>query len=227
MSSQRAKAKPQVRHRILIVDDHPITRYGMSQLFQLEPDLEVCGEAEDATQAISLLPVLRPDLVVCDLTLPGKHGLECLKDVQALFPDLAVLVVSMHDEEFYAERVLRAGGRGYLMKQAGGEELIRAVREVLGGRIYLSKRMSENALHVFSGRHSKSALPTRNLTDREFQVFQCLGQGMTSREIGAALHMGRKTVETHRRHVREKLALKSSPDLIKYAVRWMASQPAG
>lgn len=221
------KEEPQVRHRILIVDDHPITRYGMAQLFRLEQDLEVCGEAEDATQAITLLPTLRPDLVVCDLTLPGKHGLECLKDAQALIPNLAVLVVSMHDEELYAERVLRAGGRGYLMKQAGGAELIRAVREVLGGRIYLSKRMSENALHVFSGRNSNSALPVRNLTDREFEVFQCLGQGMTSREIATALHMGRKTVETHRRHVREKLALKSSPELIKYAVRWMTSQPAG
>ena len=227
MSSKNAKTGPRIRHRILIVDDHPITRYGMSQLFRQEPDLEVCGEAEDATQAISLLPVLRPHLVVCDLALPGKHGLECLKDSLALIPDLRVLVVSMHDEELYAERVLRAGGCGYLMKQAGGEELIHAVREVLSGRIYLSKRMSENALHVFSGRNSKSDLPTRNLTDREFQVFQCLGQGMTSREIGTALHMGRKTVETHRRHVREKLNLKSGPELIKYAVRWMASQPAG
>lgn len=225
MRAKEAKPDAAARRRVLIVDDHPMTRYGMAQLLQAEPDLEVCGEAEDARHALTLVESQKPDLVLADLSMPGQHGLEFVKDMRAAHPHVAVLVVSMHDEALYAERVMKAGGRGYMMKNAGGKELLKAVRRVLSGQVFLSEAMAETALNVFSGRRSEAADPVvGQLSDREFQVFRCLGQGLTSREIAAHLHMGVKTVETHRRHVREKLNLKTGPELIKFAVQWAGSR---
>lgn len=226
MSVKKPKPPGPARRRILIVDDHPMTRFGLAQMLRQERDMEVCGEAENAARALSLVKSLKPDLVVSDLTMPDRHGLEFVKDMRAMHPQVAVLVVSMHDEVLYAERVLKAGGRGYLMKNAGGEQLLKAIRRVLDGHVFLSEALAEKLLDVFPGRRSQAANSVvGQLTDREFQVFQCLGQGMTSREIGAQLRMGVKTVETHRRHVREKLNLKTGPELIKFAVRWGISQP--
>ena len=202
-----------------------MTRYGIAQLLQREPGLKVCGESGTAARALQLVESLKPDLVLTDLTMPGKHGLEFIKDMRAMHPDVAVLVISMHDEKLYAERVLRAGGRGYVMKHAGGEELLQAVRRVLDGHIYLGEAMTKDALDALAqGRPKKEDLHIGRLTDRELHVFQCLGQGLTSREIGSQLHMSVKTVETHRRHIRQKFGIPTGPGLIKFAVGWMSSQ---
>ena len=149
MSVKKSKAPGLARKRILIVDDHPMTRYGMAQLLRRERDLVVCGEAENGRRALATMKLLKPDLVLTDLTMPGQHGLDFVKDMRALYPDVPALVVSMHDEALYAERVLKAGGRGYVMKYAGGKELLTAIRRVLGGQIYLSDAMAEKALNVF------------------------------------------------------------------------------
>jgi DNA-binding NarL/FixJ family response regulator len=225
MSSRHATTPSTPHKRVLIVDDHPMTRYGIAQLLQREPGIEVCGESETASQALQVMKSLRPDLVLTDLTMPGKHGLEFIKDLRVMHPEVAVLVMSMHDEALYAERVLKAGGRGYVMKHAGGEELLQAVRRVLSGHIYLGDAMTREAVDALANRPPKRADPLLGqLTDREFHVFQCLGQGMTSREIGLQLHMSVKTVETHRRHLREKLKINTGPALIQFAVRWVSAQ---
>lgn len=214
-----------LRKRLLIVDDHPIMRQGLAQLINHEPDLEVCGEAEDALVALDLLPKLKPDLLLADITLPGKSGIELIKDVQVLAPGLPVLVISMHDEALYAERVLRAGGRGYLMKQEGGRKLIEAIRQVLAGKIYVSDKVSAGILEAFSGRSGENdRSPMGGLTDREFEIFQLIGQGRGTAEIARELHLSPKTVETHRANLKQKLGVRTAPELVREAVRWMESQ---
>jgi DNA-binding NarL/FixJ family response regulator len=202
-----------------------MTRYGMARLIEQEPDLAVCGEAASAQPALVAVKALKPHLVLADLTLPGCEGLEFIKDMRTLHPEVAVLVVSMHDEVLYAQRALRAGARGYIMKDEGGEKLIEAIRQALRGKTYLSDSMSGRVLDIFSThrRHADDSILGK-LTDREFEVFRLLGQGMTTREIGERLRLSSKTVETHRLHVRQKLQLKSGPSLIKYAVHWAGSQ---
>ena len=167
---------------------------------------------------------MRPDLVLVDVTLPGKPGLEFIKDVAMLYPGVLVLVVSMHDESLYAERALRAGARGYLMKSAGGEELIKAIGQVFNGQVYLSQNLSAQILDSLSGSRRQQPGVLSVLSDREFEVFQLIGEGLTTNEIGSRLHISGKTVETHRLHIRDKLGLKNPPELTKYAVRWAGSQ---
>ena len=209
------------RKRLLVVDDHPMMRQGLAQLIGNEEDLEVSAEAENGAQAIAAINLDRPDLVLADISLPDKNGLELIKDVQALHPGLPMLVISMHDESLYAERVLRAGGRGYIMKQEGGKKLMEAIRRVLNGQIYGSERMASRILEVFSGRPiEKSANPVGSLSDREFEVFQWLGQGKGTREIAAQMHLSVKTVEVHRANIKRKLGLKSAPELVRCAVQW-------
>ena len=223
--STRANAKT----RILIVDDHPMMRQGLAQLVNNEPDLAVCCEVENAHQALAAIDKARPDLVLADITLPDKSGIELIKDIQAIHPGLAVLVISMHDESLYAERVLRAGGRGYIMKQEGGKKLMEAIRQVLSGQIYVSEKMSARILESFSGGRSPGAdkSPVENLTDREFEVFQLIGQGKGTRQIAEKLHLSVKTVEVHRVHIKTKLKLESATELIRFAVRWVEGQAAG
>lgn len=209
----------------MIVDDHPMMRQGLAQLINNEPDLTACGEAESAQQALELVRNGAPDLVLADISLPDKHGLELIKDLQALHPGLAVLVVSMHDESLYAERVLRAGGRGYIMKQEGGRKMMHAIRTVLSGQIYVSEKMSAKILEIFSGRRAETNRPAiEKLTDREFEVFQLIGQGKGTRQIAESLHLSVKTVEVHRLHIKEKLELEDAPSLVRYAVRWVETQ---
>jgi DNA-binding NarL/FixJ family response regulator len=209
------------KKRILVVDDHPMMRQGLAQLVGAETDLIICGEAENAESALDCLKTLRPDLVLADISLPGKNGLELIKDFQALQPGLPVLVISMHDESLYAERVLRAGGRGYVMKQEGGKKLMLAIRQVLGGQIYVSEKMSALILEIFSGRRgSAEGSPVENLTDREFEVFQLIGEGKGTREIAEKLHLSVKTVDVHRTNIKKKLKLESATELIRFAVRW-------
>ena len=213
------------RKRILIVDDHPMMRQGLGQLINAEPDLSVCGEAENAEQALTAITSAKPDLVLADISLPGKNGLELIKDFQAVQPDLPVLVISMHDESLYAERVLRAGGRGYIMKQEGGKKLMQAIRHVLGGQIYVSEKMSAEILEAFSGRRAGvEGSPVEKLTDREFEVFQLISQGKGTRDIAEQLHLSVKTVDVHRTNIKTKLKLGSTAELIRFAVRWAESQ---
>jgi DNA-binding NarL/FixJ family response regulator len=216
------------KRRIFIVDDHPMMRQGLAQLIGAEPDLAVCGEAENGEIALDSIGASKPDLVLADISLPGKNGLELIKDFQAMQPGLPVLVISMHDESLYAERVLRAGGRGYIMKQEGGKKLMQAIRQVLEGKIYVSEKMSADILEIFSGRRAGAEnSPVEKLTDREFEVFQLLGQGKGTRDIAEKLHLSVKTVEVHRANIKGKLKLKSAPELIRSAVRWAEAQGAG
>src|SRR6266478_6307228 len=214
--------------RVLIVDDHPMTRAGLVHVIDHQPDLIVCGEAESAAQALDILDSSRPDLLLIDITLPGKSGLELIKDVKAMQPELLMLVVSMHDESLYADRVLRAGARGYITKHEGGEKLMRAIRHVLGGKIYVSERISAHILEIFSG---GQAAPERSsieqLSDREFEVFELIGEGLSAREIARRLHLSPKTVDAHRANIKEKLNIKVSSELISYAARWTAYRASG
>ena len=216
------------KKRVLIVDDHPMMRQGLAQLIDHEPDLIASSEADTAAQALNLIAARRPDLVLADISLPDKNGLELLKDIQVFHPGLPVLMVSMHDETIYAERVLRAGGRGYIMKQEGGKKLMLAIRQVLAGQIYVSERMSARILELFSGHRGGSAeSPLEGLSDREFEIFQLVGLGKSTRDIAAALHLSVKTVEVHRANIRRKLRLNSGAEVVRYAIRWTeARNPA-
>lgn len=213
------------RHRVLLVDDHPMMREGLTRIISTEPDLEVCGEAADGMQAIEAVRVQHPDLVLLDISLPGKSGLDVLKDLRALDPGLRVLVISMHNEAIYAERVLRAGGRGYIMKHEDGRKILDAIRQVLGGKVYLSERMAAQVLETFSGRRADSGMsPVEQLTDREFEVFRLIGQGRSTKEIATELHLSTKTVEVHRIKIKSRLKLQSAVELTHYAVRWTEAQ---
>jgi DNA-binding NarL/FixJ family response regulator len=200
-------------------------RQGLAQLIESEPDLKVRAEADTAAGALKAVSGGGFDLILMDISLPDKNGLELLKDVRALNPDVPVLVVSMHDEVIYAERVLRAGGRGYIMKQEGGRKLLAAIRQVLAGQVYVSEKMSAKILDVFSGRRTESSgSPVEKLSDREFEVFQLIGEGRGTRDVAELLHLSVKTVEVHRAKIKQKLQLRSATDLVHYAIRWVESQ---
>ena len=205
-----------------------MTRAGMAHLINKQPDMEVCCEAEGPAEALTELSKSRPDLMVTDITMPGRSGVEFIKDVLALHAGLAILVVSMHDELVYAERSLRAGARGYIMKEAGGEKLLAAIRHVLRGQVYVSEQMSAKLLDSLTGRRPRgSSSPIEKLSDREFEVLQLIGQGKSTREIAKQLHLSPKTVDVHRGHIKEKLELKDATSLIRYAVRWVETQQSG
>ncbi|HEV7926898.1 MAG TPA: response regulator transcription factor [Verrucomicrobiae bacterium] len=226
MSTRQKASPPQTR--ILIVDDHPMMREGLAQLIGSQKDMTVCGEAGNAHEALEKVSLLRPNLVLADITLPGRNGLELIKDIQALEASVSVLVISMHDEALYAERVLRAGGRGYVMKQEGGKKIMEAIRQVSSGKIFVSDKMSSKILEIFSGRRPEAgASPVENLTDREFEVFQLIGQGMETKELAKELHVSPKTIEVHRANIKTKLKIKSMAELIRYAVRWVESEKRG
>lgn len=215
------------RKRILLVDDHPMMRAGLAQIINQQPGMEVCGEAGNPAEALAALPNCVPDLVVTDITMPGRSGLEFIKDVLALHPQLTILVISMHDEAVYAERVLRAGARGYVMKEAGAEKLLAAIRQVLDGQVYVSEKMSARLLDAMTRQQARgSRSPISKLSDREFEVFQLIGRGRNTRDIAAQLRLSPKTVDVHRSHIRDKLELKDATALIRYAVRWVESQGA-
>jgi DNA-binding NarL/FixJ family response regulator len=223
-----AKNKTATDHkrRIFIVDDHPLFREGLAVLVQREPDLAICGEADQAGPALADIERLKPDLVLADLGLPGKSGLELIKDILAVRPDAPVLVISMYEESLYAERVLRAGGRGFIMKQEGPEKILQAIRLVLSGHLYISGKTSARILEVFSGRHLKASSTISHLTDRELEILQLLGQGKDSHAIARELHLSSKTVDAHRAHLKEKLNLRTNTELICYAARWVEREQA-
>jgi DNA-binding NarL/FixJ family response regulator len=212
-------------NRILIVDDHPMMREGLRTLISRERDLTVCGEAETAGQALDAVANLKPDLVLADITLPGRNGIELIKDICALQHATLILVISMHDESLYTERVLRAGARGYIMKQESGPTMMQAIRQVLAGRIYLSDKMSAQIIEYVAGKRTKAS-PIERLSDREWEVFQLIGRGKSTVQIAEELHLSTKTVETHRAHVKKKLDLRTMPELISFASRWIETQDA-
>ncbi len=216
------------RKRILVVDDHPLMREGVTQWIQRAPDLEVCGAAESAAQAISLAEQFQPDLVLTDISLSGRDGLELIKDLRALRPDLPVLVLSMHEESLYAGRALRAGARGYIMKRAGGDRVVEAIREVFQGRIAVSPELTTRLLEEYAGRGSRSGrVQLPNLTDREFEILQLIGQVKTNREIAQQLRLSQKTVETHRMNLMRKLKLKSANELLRFALQYVEKETTG
>ncbi len=210
--------------KIFIVDDHPVYREGLATLIRREPGLTVCGEADNAGRALTAIERLKPDLVLVDIGLPGRSGLELVKDIRAVRRDLAVLVVSMHDESLYAERVLRAGGGGYIMKQEGPEKMLQAIRQVLNGEIYVSGRMAGRVLDMLGGRGLRNETAVGRLTDRELEILQLVGEGKDSHTIAKQLHLSFKTVDAHRGHIKDKLGLRNHTELISYAARWLESQ---
>lgn len=214
-----------VRKQILVVDDHPMTRLGVTERIRIEPDLTVCADVGSAKEALAAVEKLAPDLVLVDLSMGERSGLELIKDLHALHPHVPVLVFSMHYETLYAERALRAGARGYIMKSEGAEKLIAAVRSVLSGAVYLSPVMRDRAVHRFAGGPAAArADNAAALSDREVEVFELIGQGLGTRQIAERLHLSTSTVETHRSHIKEKLSLGTATELVRAAVEWTAGR---
>jgi DNA-binding NarL/FixJ family response regulator len=210
-----------MKKRIVIVDDHPIVRQGLVLLINQENDLEVVGEAEGAAELFGIIAESRPDLLLVDLSLKDGDGLEIIKDLSRLYPKLLMLAVSLHDENVYAERALRAGARGYIMKSEATENVMVAIRQVLSGGMYLSKKMNEKMLNrLTSGRNEHGEDPVTGLSDREFEVFQLIGQGYDTKMIAQSLFLSVKTIETYKSHLKNKLELKNSTELMQRAVEW-------
>ena len=208
--------------RLFLVDDHPMTREGLAAIINRQSDLRVCGEANSPAEAMSLVFAAHPDLLVADMTMPGRSGVEFIKDLHALMPELPILVLSMHDEMLHAERTLRAGARGYLMKDAGSAKVLEVIRLLLTGQSYVSPQMSARLLDTMTGRQPRgSTSPVEKLSDREFEVFRLLGSGKCTKEVAQVLSLSPKTVDVHRGRIKEKLQLKDATSLIHYAVRWV------
>ncbi len=208
------------KRRILVVDDHPIVREGMALLINRESDLEVCGDAEDAYTAMQAIEQLDPHLVILDISLEGPDGLEILKMIRARDPRLPVLMLSMHDEDTYAERAVRAGANGYIMKQKATDKVLTAVRQILSGEIYVSEHVASRVLHRMAAGATPESSPLSKLSDRELEVFRLIGEGCGTRQIAEALNLSVKTVETYEAHLKEKLSLGSVRELMRYAVEW-------
>jgi DNA-binding NarL/FixJ family response regulator len=238
MAKKASQAKPQPRPelkpkepenkpkiRLLLVDDHPIVRERLAELIAQESDLSVCGEAEDANEAIKAARELRPDLAIVDITLKDTYGIELIKHLKEILPKLPVLVLSMHDESLYGERALRAGAKGYLTKQEATKNVIPAIRRILAGEIFVSEKMAATILQrVAGGKPAGGESPTDVLSDRELEVFQLLGQGLPVRQIAENLFVSVKTVEAHREHIKQKMNFKSSAELLRYAIQFTMKQ---
>lgn len=214
-----------MKAKVMLVDDHAMLRHGMAMMINMESDLEVFAEAGDGDEALRILKKTgSADIVLLDVTLKTVSGFEVIKSMHALIPSLPVLFVSMHDESVYAERALRAGARGYVMKQEPGETLLAAIREVLKGNIYLSKNMQEKLLKKIAAGGSEPEQLINSLTPSEFEVLHLIGQGHSSQDIAKLLCRSIKTIETHRFNIRIKLNLKDGADLIRYATRWVSEE---
>jgi DNA-binding NarL/FixJ family response regulator len=212
---------------IVVVEDHTLMREGLIQLANSQPDLKVVAEAADAQSGLDAVLQHKPALVIVDITLPGRNGLELIKDIRAQIPDQLILVISMHDETLYAERALKAGAKGYLMKDADRATFIEAMRQVLEGIFYVSHKMSADIFASFSGVKGNGKAGIAKLSDREFEVFELLGQGSSTQDIGVRLGISPKTVEVHRAHIREKLELPTGAAMVRYAVRWIEARNLG
>jgi DNA-binding NarL/FixJ family response regulator len=215
------------RTKILLVDDHAVVRFGMAQLISREADLKVCGEEEDAAQAMEAISKLKPDLVIADISLKESSGLELMRNIKVQYPKLPVLVVSAHDESVYAEVAFRAGALGYLMKEEALGKVITAIRRVLGGGIYVSDDLTAKLLQQqVRGQTEGSPSPIKGLSDRELEVFQMIGQWKGTRQIAGELHLSVKTIEYYREQIKKKLNLKSAAELTQQATVWVQKEKA-
>jgi DNA-binding NarL/FixJ family response regulator len=213
--------------RIVIVDDHPLFRKGLEQLIHSEDGFAVCGEANNAPEAMDVIRKLNPDLAIVDLSLPGANGIELIKNIRAEFSKLPILVLSMHDESLYALRALRAGAEGYVMKHEAMTNVIQAIREVFNGRPYLSPAMAAQVITKFAHRQAEGeADAVERLSDRELEVLELIGKGNDVRQIAKVLHLSPKTVETHRSHIKDKLDLKNSREVARFALQWLSARNA-
>jgi len=213
------------KSRIFVVDDHPIVRQGLALMINAESDLIVCGEAKEVQTALQAIVESKPDILIVDISLNGPDGLELVKHVRALFPELPILVLSMHDEATYAERALRARANGYIMKQEATEKVLVAVRRILSGGIYLSERMANQLLQQHMGGTAATGQSRiTELSDRELEVFRLIGDGHGTRQIAEELHLSVKTVETYQAHIKEKLLLRTGRELVQQAIFWKMSQ---
>ena len=213
--------------RIVIVDDHPLFRKGLEQLIHSEDGFAVCGEANNAPEAMDVIRNLNPDLAIVDLSLPGANGIELIKNIRAEFSKLPILVLSMHDESLYALRALRAGAEGYVMKHEAMTNVIQAIREVFNGRPYLSPAMAAQVITKFAHRQAEGeGDAVERLSDRELEVLELIGKGNDVRQIAKVLHLSPKTVETHRSHIKDKLDLKNSREVARFALQWLSARSA-
>ena len=209
----------------MIVDDHPLFRKGLEQLIHSDSAFAVCGEANNASEAMDVIRKLNPDLAIVDLSLPGANGIELIKNIRAEFPKLPILVLSMHDESLYAFRALRAGAEGYVMKHEAMANVIQAIHEVFNGRPYLSPAMAAQVITKFAHRGSQSeADAVERLSDRELEILELIGKGNEVRQIAKLLHLSPKTVETHRAHIKEKLNLQNARQVTRFAVQWVGTR---
>lgn len=214
--------------KILLVDDHPITRQGLCALINQQGDLTVCGEADSAPRAVELFQKLEPDLAIIDIGLKTTSGIELTKDLKSLAPQVPVLVVSMHDENLYAERAMRAGATGYLMKQEASDRIVVAIRRVLAGEVYISDRVKDRMLNRFVNKRGETArFAIDTLSDREMEVFQLIGNGYSTRQIAERLNLSSKTIDSYREHLKLKLSLESGAELVRYAIQWGRAQDGG
>lgn len=218
--------KTNIIKNILIVDDHPLLRQGIKQVIELEEDLKVCGEASTANEAIDLINRNRPDIVIVDITLAGNvNGIELIKSLNERFPDIKTLVLTMHDESLYAERAIRAGARGYIMKEVASKNIINAIRTILKDELYLSEQISKKIIDkLVRGSADTIGISVENLSNREFEIFQLIGNGFSTKEMAKKLNLSIYTVESHKKNIKEKLKLKNSSDLAKYAIQWVIIQ---
>ncbi len=219
----------QLAKRVLLVDDHPIVMYGLSLLIDQEEDLHVCGQCTSAVETLDTIDKHSPDIAVVDISLQGSNGLELTKALKEIKPSLPILILSMHDESLYAERALRAGARGYIMKQESADVVLDAIRKVLNGGVYLSKKLSTRILREFvDGTNSTNGdiidkFGIETLSDRELEIFEFIGRGQSSRDIANRLQLSIKTVETHRAHIKQKLKIENATELVHRAFHWVES----
>jgi len=211
--------------KVLLVDDHPLVREGLVNLINQQPDLEICGEAGNEPVALEMISQTRPDVAVVDITLENGSGIELLKNIRACHPEVKCLVLSMHDETLYAERALHAGARGYIMKREAARKVIAGIQAVHAGQLYVSEKIAAVMAEKFvGGKSSANASPVEQLSDRELQVFELLGQGQTTRQISESLHVGFKTVQAYQARIKEKLQLANVSELMRAAIRWNESK---
>ena len=221
----KAPSRAVARKRILLVDNHPVVRLGLAQLINHEADLVVCGEATQALEALPLLVSLAPDLLIVDVSLNGPDGLDLVKTIRTTRPLLPVLILSMHDDLIYAERALRAGANGYIMKQVATEKVLLAIRRILSGEIYVSERIANRMLMRYvTGSATPRDSSVAGLSDRELEVFRLIGNGHPTRQIAVELHLSIKTVESYQAHIKEKLSLRNANELIQHAILWNLSE---
>ncbi|MFC5457632.1 response regulator [Prosthecobacter fluviatilis] len=221
---QRTRTSEKSVKRIVLIDDHPIMRHGLAQLIRAEDGLDVIGEAGSAREGLDVVAKLRPDLAVVDLTLPDKNGLELVKDIRALHPSTQCIVLSMHDETLYGERSLRAGARGYVMKEEAADHLVAAIHKIISGGLYVSEALNARMLEQVTGATRSKATGMDALTDRELEILALIGKGVATKIIASQLSISARTVEAHRAHIKEKLGMSDGAALVRYAVQWVESR---